>query len=40
MAYNVFRTAYDAGVERVVMASSNHAADWYEHALMHRYQPT
>lgn len=36
MAYNVFRTAYDAGVERVVMASSNHAADWYEHALVHR----
>jgi nucleoside-diphosphate-sugar epimerase len=36
MAYNVFRTAYDAGVERVVMASSNHAADWYEHALIHR----
>ena len=26
MAYNVFRTAYDAGVSRVVMASSNHAA--------------
>lgn len=38
MAYNVFRTAYDAGVERVVMASSNHAADWYEHALIHRGQ--
>ncbi len=36
MAYNVFRTAYDAGVARVVMASSNHAADWYEHALVHR----
>jgi hypothetical protein len=36
MAYNVFRTAYDAGVERVIMASSNHAADWYEHALIHQ----
>ena len=36
MAYNVFRTAYDAGVPRIVMASSNHAADWYEHALIHR----
>ena len=36
MAYNVFRTAYDAGVRRVVMASSNHAADWYEHALIHQ----
>jgi hypothetical protein len=35
MAYNVFRTSYDAGVNRVVMASSNHAADWYEHALLH-----
>ena len=36
MAYNVLRTAYDAGVPRVVFASSNHAADWYEHALIHR----
>ena len=36
MAYNVFRSALDAGVKRVVMASSNHAADWYEHALIHR----
>ena len=36
MAYNVFRTAYETGVSRVVMASSNHAADWYEHALVHR----
>jgi nucleoside-diphosphate-sugar epimerase len=36
MAYNVLRSAYDAGVPRVVMASSNHAADWYEHALVHR----
>ena len=36
MAYNVFRCAYDAGVPRVVVASSNHAADWYEHALIHR----
>jgi nucleoside-diphosphate-sugar epimerase len=35
MAYNVFRTAYESGVPRVVMASSNHAADWYEHALIH-----
>ncbi len=35
MAYNVFRSAYDAGVGRVVMASSNHAADWYEHNLTH-----
>jgi hypothetical protein len=35
MAYNVFRAAYEAGVRRVVMASSNHAADWYEHVLIH-----
>jgi hypothetical protein len=38
MAYNVFRSAYDAGVPRVVMASSNHAADWYEHNLIHTRQ--
>ncbi len=36
MAYNVLRTAYEAGVSRVVMASSNHAADWYEHNLIHQ----
>jgi nucleoside-diphosphate-sugar epimerase len=35
MAYNVLRTSYDSGVRRVVMASSNHAADWYEHNLIH-----
>ncbi len=35
MANNVYRTAYDAGVKRIVVASSNHAADWYEHALIH-----
>ncbi len=35
MANNVYRAAYDAGVRRVVMASSNHAADWYEHELIH-----
>jgi hypothetical protein len=35
MAYNVYRTAYEAGVKRVIMASSNHAADWYEHSLIH-----
>ena len=35
MAQNVYRGAYEAGVRRVVMASSNHAADWYEHALVH-----
>ena len=35
MAYNVLRCAHDAGVRRVVVASSNHAADWYENALIH-----
>jgi hypothetical protein len=35
MAQNVYRCAFDADVRRVVMASSNHAADWYEHALIH-----
>jgi NAD+ dependent glucose-6-phosphate dehydrogenase len=36
MAQNVYRTALETGVRRVVAASSNHAADWYEHALVHR----
>ena len=36
MAYNVLRCAYEAGVPRIVVASSNHAADWYEHALIHQ----
>ena len=35
MVYNVLRCAYDASVPRVAVASSNHAADWYEHALIH-----
>ncbi|HIC49291.1 MAG TPA: NAD(P)-dependent oxidoreductase, partial [Dehalococcoidia bacterium] len=35
MAYNVLRSSYDSGVDRVVIASSNHAADFYEHALIH-----
>jgi NAD+ dependent glucose-6-phosphate dehydrogenase len=30
LAYNVYRTALEEGVRRVVVASSNHAADWYE----------
>lgn len=36
MAHNVFRAARDAGVPRVVVASSNHAADFYEHLLRSR----
>ena len=35
MAYNVLRSAYDAGVPRLAIASSNHASDWYEHNLIH-----
>ena len=35
MVYNVLRCAYDASVPRVAVGSSNHAADWYEHALIH-----
>ena len=35
MAYNVLRAAYEAGVHRAVVASSNHAADWYEHNQIH-----
>jgi nucleoside-diphosphate-sugar epimerase len=38
MAQNVYRSALDAGVRRVIAASSNHATDWYEHALVHRDQ--
>ena len=35
MAYNVLRSSYDSGVKRVAIASSNHASDFYEHALIH-----
>jgi len=30
MAYHVLRLAVEEGIPRVVIASSNHAADWYE----------
>lgn len=30
MAYNVYQTAIEENVQRVVVASSNHAADYYE----------
>lgn len=36
MAQRVYRCALDSGVRRVVMVSSNHAADWYEHNEVHR----
>ena len=29
MAYNVYQTCFEEGVQRVVVASSNHAADYY-----------
>jgi len=35
IAQRIYRHAYDAGVRRVVMVSSNHAADWYEHTQVH-----
>lgn len=35
MAHRVYRGALEAGVRRVVVVSSNHAADWYEHAQVH-----
>ena len=34
MAYNVFQTAREEGVRRVVMISSNHAADYYERLIL------
>lgn len=36
MAERVYRHALDAGVGRVVVASSNHAADWYESVIHSR----
>lgn len=38
MAQRVYRCALEAGVRRVVVVSSNHAADWYEHYQVHRGQ--
>lgn len=35
MAQRVYRCALEAGVRRVVVVSSNHAADWHEHAQVH-----
>lgn len=36
MVQNVLRCALDAGVRRVVVASSNHAADWLENNLIQK----
>ena len=34
MAYNLYQTALEEGVRRVVVASSNHAADYYERLIL------
>ena len=34
MAYNVYQTAWEEKVRRVVVASSNHAADYYERLIL------
>src|SRR2546428_3000005 len=34
LAYNVYRVALEEGVRRVVVASSNHAADYYERLVL------
>lgn len=36
MAQRVYRCALESGVRRVLVVSSNHAADWYEHNEIHR----
>ncbi len=38
MAQRVYRCSLEAGVKRVVIVSSNHASDWYEHMQVHRLQ--
>ena len=34
MAYNIYQTSVEEGVRRVVVASSNHAADYYESLIL------
>jgi nucleoside-diphosphate-sugar epimerase len=34
MAYNVYQAAHEAGARRVVVLSSNHAADYYERLIL------
>ena len=36
MAFHVFKLAIEEGVRRVIVTSSNHAADWYETKLLCR----
>lgn len=38
LAHNIYRVSLETDVSRVVVASSNHAADWYEHNLIHTKQ--
>jgi len=33
LAFHVYQLSLETGVRRVVVASSNHAADWYEHLI-------
>ena len=35
MANKIYRTAHNNNLSRVIVASSNHAADWYEHYEIH-----
>jgi UDP-glucose 4-epimerase len=37
MAYNIYQVAWEEGVRRVVMASSNHAADYYEPLILEHH---
>ena len=36
MANKIYRAANEANIKRIVTASSNHAADWYEHSLRNK----
>lgn len=38
MAQRVYRCALASGVRRIVVVSSNHAADWYEHNEIHQHR--
>ena len=33
IAFNIYQLSFEEGVQRVVVASSNHATDWYEHLI-------
>jgi len=40
MAYHTYKLSHDAGVRRLVVASSNHATDWYEYPIHHGMMDT